>query len=707
VLLYCLVDVDSEKEGGGTDSGISSIREAVIEFQEYKAIDSYEAQGDGQVSFEEGDIIQVLDKIEDGWWFVAKGQEEGWVPCSYLEPLNGGQEEDDTISSLDVEHYVTIERYTAEEEDELSFPKGVTVDVLQKSLDGWWLIKYEGKAALAPATFLVKKETANETNPPVGRKSSVPNVAETPKENGESEVKTSTLTRELYKQPPRKQSVRKRVTIRKSKQKDNSIAKPTNGLKAPPTIQEESPSPTPSNQSRKLSLETSDPINIPRDSPSSPKHGQVTRKLSDVPVPTQERVEVSPKLPGQRKISLDAALSGAPTISPDGSLVHQLNKATLITSSITSSTTADSDTEEHEYFNIDNTQAYLRERREQKLRQIKGKSPVSPTTSDSEVERESSSSWTGKPGVFSGRAREVHSRIHQWERRLSSDSEDGVSSPTRRPVATPRARKPDMKPKPSLSQQQVPPRPRQSQIVRARGKVGVAGLGKKEGPPPLIEEQSEQPQMPPRPRNTEIRRARHGKPTSSAPNTPIPPISPSPSTTPTITATNDEGDHKVVLSPNSAFRPISNNRRSPSPGLAVVREERSEDAGTTPSALGLRVGNLRPRSPRGKSPSRSPSPAVSMATAGESLVLPKPSRKDRHDSETQETPPSPSPSSPSPASSPMTTMMTSSEGGGNPFNQQMAETLIKYVLASQDAELKNALRECIMSNPEAVKTLQQ
>ena len=31
-----------------------------------QAIDSYEAQGDGQVSFEEGDIIQVLDKIEDG-----------------------------------------------------------------------------------------------------------------------------------------------------------------------------------------------------------------------------------------------------------------------------------------------------------------------------------------------------------------------------------------------------------------------------------------------------------------------------------------------------------------------------------------------------------------------------------------------------------------------------------------------------------------
>lgn len=120
------------------------------------------------------------------------GQEEGWVPCSYLEPTKL-QEEDNTISSLgkisslpftsiialtsiclftsamyvvsDVEHYITVEEYTAEEEDELSFPKGVTVVVLQKSLDGWWLIKYNGVAALAPATFLVKKEMSGENNP--------------------------------------------------------------------------------------------------------------------------------------------------------------------------------------------------------------------------------------------------------------------------------------------------------------------------------------------------------------------------------------------------------------------------------------------------------------------------------------------------------------------------------------------------------------
>ena len=37
-----------------------------IDAEDYKAIDFYEAEGAGQVSFEAGQIIQVLDKMEDG-----------------------------------------------------------------------------------------------------------------------------------------------------------------------------------------------------------------------------------------------------------------------------------------------------------------------------------------------------------------------------------------------------------------------------------------------------------------------------------------------------------------------------------------------------------------------------------------------------------------------------------------------------------------
>ena len=46
--------------GGHTDQGVE------VEALMYKAIESYEAQDPGQVSFKAGDLITVLDKMEDG-----------------------------------------------------------------------------------------------------------------------------------------------------------------------------------------------------------------------------------------------------------------------------------------------------------------------------------------------------------------------------------------------------------------------------------------------------------------------------------------------------------------------------------------------------------------------------------------------------------------------------------------------------------------
>lgn len=37
-----------------------------IDAEAYKAIDSYEAEGPGQVTFEAGSTVHVLDKMEDG-----------------------------------------------------------------------------------------------------------------------------------------------------------------------------------------------------------------------------------------------------------------------------------------------------------------------------------------------------------------------------------------------------------------------------------------------------------------------------------------------------------------------------------------------------------------------------------------------------------------------------------------------------------------
>lgn len=39
------------------------------------------------------------------------------------------------------EKYVTIQPYASQGKDEIGFEKGVTVEVIQKNLEGWWYIR--------------------------------------------------------------------------------------------------------------------------------------------------------------------------------------------------------------------------------------------------------------------------------------------------------------------------------------------------------------------------------------------------------------------------------------------------------------------------------------------------------------------------------------------------------------------------------------
>ena len=46
------------------------------------------------------------------------------------------------ISFLSLSEYEAMESYSAQSEDEVTFKTGDTIQVLSKSLDGWWKIKY-------------------------------------------------------------------------------------------------------------------------------------------------------------------------------------------------------------------------------------------------------------------------------------------------------------------------------------------------------------------------------------------------------------------------------------------------------------------------------------------------------------------------------------------------------------------------------------
>uniref|UniRef100_A0A3B5LW40 SH3 and PX domain-containing protein 2A n=1 Tax=Xiphophorus couchianus TaxID=32473 RepID=A0A3B5LW40_9TELE len=166
-------------------SGIDSSEPMVLE--QYVAVANYERQENSEINLKAGETVDVIEKSESGWWFVSTSEQQGWVPATYLDSQNGTRDDSDLATSrtgeafnkgpiyhfsskkkllalvLTVhpsfsieEKYLTIQPYTSQGADEVSFEKGVTVEVIQKNLEGWWYIRYLGKEGWAPASYLKK-----------------------------------------------------------------------------------------------------------------------------------------------------------------------------------------------------------------------------------------------------------------------------------------------------------------------------------------------------------------------------------------------------------------------------------------------------------------------------------------------------------------------------------------------------------------------
>uniref|UniRef100_A0A8C2URM9 SH3 and PX domain-containing protein 2A n=1 Tax=Chinchilla lanigera TaxID=34839 RepID=A0A8C2URM9_CHILA len=181
-------DVNPPKEDYGSSkrkSGADSNAEPMI-LEQYVVVSNYKKQENSELSLQAGEVVDVIEKNESGWWFVSTSEEQGWVPATYLEAQNGTRDDSDINTSkagevskrrkayqrrLDrrwtlggmvnrqhsrEEKYITVQPYTSQSKDEIGFEKGVTVEVIRKNLEGWWYIRYLGKEGWAPASYLKK-----------------------------------------------------------------------------------------------------------------------------------------------------------------------------------------------------------------------------------------------------------------------------------------------------------------------------------------------------------------------------------------------------------------------------------------------------------------------------------------------------------------------------------------------------------------------
>ncbi|XP_043780843.1 SH3 and PX domain-containing protein 2A isoform X3 [Cervus elaphus] len=126
--------------------------------EQYVVVSNYKKQENSELSLQAGEVVDVIEKNESGWWFVSTSEEQGWVPATYLEAQNGTRDDSDinTSKTGDEEKYVTVQPYASQSKDEIGFEKGVTVEVIRKNLEGWWYIRYLGKEGWAPASYLKK-----------------------------------------------------------------------------------------------------------------------------------------------------------------------------------------------------------------------------------------------------------------------------------------------------------------------------------------------------------------------------------------------------------------------------------------------------------------------------------------------------------------------------------------------------------------------
>ncbi|XP_032183244.1 neutrophil cytosol factor 1 isoform X2 [Mustela erminea] len=134
------------------NNSVSDITGPII-LQTYRAIADFEKTSGSQMALATGDVVDVVEK---SWWFCQMKTKRGWVPASYLEPLDSPDESEDPEPNYEGEPYVTIKAYTAEMEDEVSLQEGETIEVIHKLLDGWWVIRKDDITGYFPSMYLQK-----------------------------------------------------------------------------------------------------------------------------------------------------------------------------------------------------------------------------------------------------------------------------------------------------------------------------------------------------------------------------------------------------------------------------------------------------------------------------------------------------------------------------------------------------------------------
>ena len=55
----------------------------------YIARHYYQAEDENQLTLETGRIVEVVEKMDNGWWRGQTGDQQGWFPATFVKKVDG------------------------------------------------------------------------------------------------------------------------------------------------------------------------------------------------------------------------------------------------------------------------------------------------------------------------------------------------------------------------------------------------------------------------------------------------------------------------------------------------------------------------------------------------------------------------------------------------------------------------------------------
>jgi len=111
-------------------------------------------QEEGELACKQGDVLDILERLDDEWIHASLNGREGMVPAAYVQTIETFQADHEAYYTA-----VALYDFEAQDEEELSFKEGDIITLSDYSDEAWWYGTLNGIEGRFPASYVNAQES--------------------------------------------------------------------------------------------------------------------------------------------------------------------------------------------------------------------------------------------------------------------------------------------------------------------------------------------------------------------------------------------------------------------------------------------------------------------------------------------------------------------------------------------------------------------